>query len=125
MTQFPPAGSWTMNAFGGTAPSNSFVDVAAGTTMLPSKDLPGTAVTAGAVCCGQVAEPLWLAVHEAAVCAGCWARAADRNKKIGATKTTERFNDTFGTSLTLVGSRRAYQNAGAMLSIEEASRTRT
>jgi hypothetical protein len=41
--------NWTINAFGGTAPLNSVVDVATGTFMLPSIDALGTAVVAGAV----------------------------------------------------------------------------
>jgi hypothetical protein len=41
--------SWTINAFGGTAPLNSVVDVVAGTLMLLSIEVLGTAVAAGAV----------------------------------------------------------------------------
>jgi hypothetical protein len=37
----------TINAFGGTAPLNSVIEV--GTFMLPSIDVPGTAVAVGAV----------------------------------------------------------------------------
>jgi hypothetical protein len=38
-----------MNAFGGTAPLNSVVEVWAATLVLPSIELLGTAVAAGAV----------------------------------------------------------------------------
>jgi hypothetical protein len=38
-----------MNAFGGTYPLNSVVDVWAATLMLPSMEVLGTAVAAGAV----------------------------------------------------------------------------
>jgi hypothetical protein len=52
-----------MKAFGGTAPLNRVVDVWTATFMLPSIEVLGTAVAAGAVYFGQVGEPLVLEEH--------------------------------------------------------------
>jgi hypothetical protein len=57
-----------INAFGGTVPLKRVVGVLVvlvliGTIALPSKDLPGTAVAAGAVYSGQLIEPLVFALQ--------------------------------------------------------------